>query len=1271
MLQIFVFSLTVATDTFIISRNDFLVPTNTKRGPQGEKTELPGRPATPPTPPRNCKGLKHTFFIKAERDAYFPEERNDKSAWYYCKWQPCPHRYEQPTWSPDNQAGTRVPQPTDEHSQRHKSQTKDERDKGREERRKQVAEQYKGTLAEKERQQEEARKEAEAKAAEEKEALERDTRLAEELARKLKLTESEQQETKEPQGKEVKPTKTRPQSIKGTRPGSPYPKTKPGSSLPITRVPSQKPEAPAPITRISSQAASIPEIIPPAPEPKPIIPKPITQAPPPGTQEEDMGSIAPDLTAEKLDAKINVKDYNGKRKNFQSFADAVNLYFDFHDAQYKDKDKKKITLILSKLTEGEAELWRRTFMQTEGYKKGDMKYADFWTKFAGAFKKENEADQALFDLHSLKQGTDESAETTMTEFRNLASLAGLSLTENHRVAIDYLKNVLKPALVNKVEDRIDEPETFEEWVKTVIKHDNVSRRNQAMKRGLGRQTNGRFLHMVPTKKPARDPNAMDVDALTTEERKELLQKRASALISVLPLYRSPYLPLSLAHLRHEPSVGAESSAGRKGGARLETRIPGLRDMSALPEDIQECSRLVGEAFQKLQEVIYISSDDDSEYEGEDETPPLTLGKDVETFSDTQHDTFVFFDARGQPHPVKPKFHCESDYVKFKRIFEALRADRPKLIERFENSDFQRMGSAQVQKLFQQWNVAIPDYPEPNQPSTFDLNGLQYLAHLNHQTFIQGRAHVPSSCINPVLTLYEDQSLPIIDGDWSKSRSRMGSLQDLYLASIAPPSQSKSLNGLYFLNGHAGVSPSTYASDIYAVKRTAGMKMTLRFADLPLKDLAWWLAATKGAHSYWHFDSRGDGTWIFVAVGWKVWIVAEPIDPSYLSSSEAWTGEVDISDIDLTKWNLDAILLTPGTRFYMRPGTLHAVYTAEHSICSGGHFLPTSCLWRTVVGYIHSFMEEEILTNIDHVSIRSRLNAIASFFFKVYILGDFHGLDEGHLPDVTTREGLMNLIIFACGIEIQHAVCSDAYRTTSDSSIIAGIKARGLAEEDDLGEALGLYDISKVSHQMRLETMYARARIHLVVKAVLENTSIMDTDGIPRDSWNHIFVPTLTRLLYGCLDYFERSNGGKDCSDTHFFRQLTWVGMRYPEVFDLFQDWQAAEGGACRDDLPPFNIIFPMPEFTIVRPAKPPMLGEQELEHGMTIGDSFYFEAYSFFTSPDARHPSLSKLDSVKGRKRSHSTVASDKGSVQDSLTMPEFTIDEALGNPKRRNTQRK
>jgi hypothetical protein len=42
--------------------------------------------------------------------------------------------------------------------------------------------------------------------------------------------------------------------------------------------------------------------------------------------------------------------------------------------QYKDKERKKIMFVLSKLTVGEAELWRRTYMQraefdtTENYK---------------------------------------------------------------------------------------------------------------------------------------------------------------------------------------------------------------------------------------------------------------------------------------------------------------------------------------------------------------------------------------------------------------------------------------------------------------------------------------------------------------------------------------------------------------------------------------------------------------------------------------------------------------------------------------------------------------------------------------------------------------------------------------------------------------------------------------------------------------------------------------------------------------------------------------
>jgi hypothetical protein len=58
---------------------------------------------------------------------------------------------------------------------------------------------------------------------------------------------------------------------------------------------------------------------------------------------------------------------------------------------------------------------------------------------------------------------------------------------NDRVFIDYLKNTLNKRLVERVSLMIDEPTIFEKWVEITIKHDNVWRRSQAMKQGLGRQ----------------------------------------------------------------------------------------------------------------------------------------------------------------------------------------------------------------------------------------------------------------------------------------------------------------------------------------------------------------------------------------------------------------------------------------------------------------------------------------------------------------------------------------------------------------------------------------------------------------------------------------------------------------------------------------------------------------------------------------------------------------------------------------------------------------
>ena len=83
-------------------------------------------------------------------------------------------------------------------------------------------------------------------------------------------------------------------------------------------------------------------------------------------------------------------------------------------------------------------------------------------------------------LHRLKQKPGQTADEIITRFRNLAALAGISLTD-HIVAIDYLKRVIRPEVVQQMETSLNEPDTFEEWVANVIKFDRIMTQH----RGLG------------------------------------------------------------------------------------------------------------------------------------------------------------------------------------------------------------------------------------------------------------------------------------------------------------------------------------------------------------------------------------------------------------------------------------------------------------------------------------------------------------------------------------------------------------------------------------------------------------------------------------------------------------------------------------------------------------------------------------------------------------------------------------------------------------------
>ena len=110
-------------------------------------------------------------------------------------------------------------------------------------------------------------------------------------------------------------------------------------------------------------------------------------------------------------------------------------------------------------------------MESDEYKSTDTTYKDFWKTFEDNFKKQYVEDDALYYLKHKKQEK-ESFQTFVTNWRQIAAAAEFSLINNDRIALDYLKPLVNPALLRKLREDLNEPTTFEEWVKKAIEADN-------------------------------------------------------------------------------------------------------------------------------------------------------------------------------------------------------------------------------------------------------------------------------------------------------------------------------------------------------------------------------------------------------------------------------------------------------------------------------------------------------------------------------------------------------------------------------------------------------------------------------------------------------------------------------------------------------------------------------------------------------------------------------------------------------------------------------
>ncbi|KAF6746522.1 hypothetical protein DFP72DRAFT_973400, partial [Ephemerocybe angulata] len=472
-------------------------------------------------------------------------------------------------------------------------------------------------------------------------------------------------------------------------------------------------------------------------------------------------------------------------------------------------------------------------------------------------------------------------------------------------------------------------------------------------------------------------------------------------------------------------------------------------------------------------------------------PPVNIDEVTEKYSDSQEREFEMVDGLGQLHQKKWFFHNKEDYDAWESICE--RAQRPAHIFHCMTYDeYKVLAPSKLQAIFAEKNIVVTGTPGID--VCFDLAGLETLADRHQRIELQ------------------DQSVPITDGNFA-TRARTAIVQDLYDCHKAPREKKKSLNALSFPNPDAGIVPTPYASDVRAVQRTRLDPGCI--SALPTGDIRWGLAATEGAHSYWHIDTQGEGTSLRISRGQKGWFAAEPKVKADLGSTMFWTDQMlDVMKLSLNDYDVEGVILNPGDMLLMRGNTIHCAYTLEDSICHGGYFLSSACLSRTVCGAVHTFFESRVATNTDGPAFVGRVNSLAAFYHKCIALQDAVDEDDAHLPNVGTVDGLTNLLVFACGIELLNALSTDSYLPVSDDALVASIAKKDM----DPDTALDLYDMSAVAHETRLHNACSRGRMVDLLERIFARYTIVDTEGREQDGWDFLWIPMLAWFIHALKDY---------------------------------------------------------------------------------------------------------------------------------------------------------
>lgn len=275
----------------------------------------------------------------------------------------------------------------------------------------------------------------------------------------------------------------------------------------------------------------------------------------------------------------------------------------------------------------------------------------------------------------------------------------------------------------------------------------------------------------------------------------------------------------------------------------------------------------------------------------------------------------------------------------------------------------------------------------------------------------------------------------------------------------------------------GIAPFATDRRAYDLRRYCPEKdETGRDRPYPCHELEWSSVSLKGTIRDFSISPTGSGAWIECITGMIWCALLRPkgnLDDRQLACTTIFAKDPRL-DMIMKQLDVEGVLLLPGMRLFIRPGTPYCYWALANSVCNGGYFFALSTMPYTFAALLHNIANMSSFTPNDNPRFQHLVRLVVQHAYVAIILQEddpefplsrhFHSYRPSKDEDHKLLMGLLAAIY--TGI-LCNVLDPNTYRVQLD-----------LADSPKIRERIGQvrmeqYDYNAMPHDDRLGCMFVR------------------------------------------------------------------------------------------------------------------------------------------------------------------------------------------------------